>query len=259
MNFALEVRHGSEVVRAFSEQLRAAIASAGGKVVEGDEERPDLVLAVGGDGTVLAAAQRALANDVPVLGFNLGTMGFLAEAEPADLDAVISRLFAGDYQVSERMTVKATVDGVSATGVNDVVVEKVDSQRLIHLDVSVDDEHFLTYRADGLIVATPTGSTAYSFSARGPLVDPTLSALILTPVAAHSLFDRSLVMPPGSRLSIVVGRDRPVKVTVDKIDMGHLGAGRTVEIEQGDWPVRFVRFRPRPFPRLITDKFGLDR
>jgi len=219
----------------------------------------DLVLAVGGDGTVLAAAQRALASDVPVLGFNLGTMGFLAEAEPDDLDQVITRLLGGDFEVSERMTVKATVDGVSATGVNDVVVEKVDSQRLIHLDVAVDDEHFLTYRADGLIVATPTGSTAYSFSARGPLVDPVLSALILTPVAAHSLFDRTLVIPASSRLSIVVGKDRPVKVTVDKIDMGHLGAGRTVEIEQGERPVRFARFRPRPFPRLITDKFGLDR
>ena len=227
-------------------------------MVEDDGERPDLILAVGGDGTVLAAAQRALTNDVPVLGFNLGTMGFLAEAEPDDLDPVITRLFAGDYEVSERMTIKATVDDASATGVNDVVVEKVDSQRLIHLDVWVDGEHFLTYRADGLIVATPTGSTAYSFSARGPLVDPVLSALILTPVAAHSLFDRTW-SSPGSRLSIVVGSDRPVKVTVDKIDMGHLGAGRTVEIEQGERPVRFVRFRPRPFPRLITDKFGLDR
>jgi NAD+ kinase len=259
MNFALEVRQRSEVVGAFAEKLREAIASAGGKVVEDEGERPDLVLAVGGDGTVLAAAQRALTNDVPILGFNLGTMGFLAEAEPTDLDQVITRLLAGDYEVSERMTVKATIDDASVTGVNDVVVEKVDSQRLIHLDVSVDDERFLTYRADGLIVATPTGSTAYSFSARGPLVDPVLNALILTPVAAHSLFDRTLVLPPASRLSIMVGRDRPVKVTVDKIDMGHLGAGRTVEIEQGERPMRFVRFRPRPFPRLITDKFGLDR
>lgn len=257
MKFALEVRHGPENARVFADKLRASIESAGGTVAEDGAETPDMVLAVGGDGTVLAAAQHALAHDVPVLGFNLGTVGFLAEAEPENLDLVIGRLLAGDYEVAERMTVKATVDGDSATGVNDVVVEKVDSQRLIHLDVSVNDEHFLTYRADGLIVATPTGSTAYSFSARGPLVDPVLSALILTPVAAHSLFDRTLVLPGNSKLSIVVGRDRPVKVTVDKIDMGHLGAGRTVEIEQGVRPVGFVRFRPRPFPRLITDKFGL--
>jgi NAD+ kinase len=156
------------------------------------------------------------------------------------------------------MTVTATVNGKSVTGVNDVVVEKVDSQRLIHLDVSVDGAHFLTYRADGLIIATPTGSTAYSFSARGPLVDPVLGALILTPVAAHSLFDRTLVLSPETRLTIEVVRDRPVKVTVDKTGMGNLGEGDRVEVEQGQRPVRFVRLRRRPFSKLLTDKFGLS-
>jgi len=184
-------------------------------------------------------------------------MGFLAEAEPDDLVEAVDRLMTGDYELSERLTVTATVNGEAVTGVNDVVVEKVDSQRLIHLDVSVDGAHFLTYRADGLIIATPTGSTAYSFSARGPLVDPAVNALILTPVAAHSLFDRTLVLRPETRLSIQVVRDRPVKVTVDKIDMGLLGEGEKVEVEQGLRPVRFVRFRHRTFSGLITDKFGL--
>jgi NAD+ kinase len=155
------------------------------------------------------------------------------------------------------MTVRATVNGESATGVNDVVVEKIDSQRLIHLDVAVNGQHFLTYRADGLIVATPTGSTAYSFSAGGPLVDPDLSALILTPVAAHSLFDRTLVLPPETRLQVRVGRDRPVKVTVDKTNMGHLGTGEIVEIERGNRSVQFVKFRRRPFTGLLTEKFEL--
>jgi NAD+ kinase len=258
LKFALEVRHGPENARAFAEKLRASIASAGGEVIgHGEDGAPDFVLAVGGDGTVLAAAQRAIVHDVPLLGFNLGTMGFLAEAEPDDLVEAVDRLMAGDYELAERMTVTATVKGESVTGVNDVVVEKVDSQRLIHLDVSVDGAHFLTYQADGLIIATPTGSTAYAFSARGPLVDPVLNALILTPVAAHSLFDRTLVLPPETRLSVQVVRDRPVKVTVDKIDMGHLGEGETVEVEEGRRPVRFVRFRHRPFSGLITDKFGL--
>jgi NAD+ kinase len=257
MKFALEVRQGPENALVFSEKLRASIATVGGEVLDGTE-KPDVVIAVGGDGTVLAAAQTALAHDVPVLGFNLGTMGFLAEAEPEDLEWVLERLIAGDYDVAERMTIRATVSGQTATGVNDVVVEKVDSQRLIHLDVAVNGERFVTYRADGLIVATPTGSTAYSFSARGPLVDPDLDAMILTPVAAHSLFDRTLVLPAGSRLSIVVQRDRPVKVTVDKIDMGHLTAGLTVDIEQGERPARFVRFGQRSFPGLVKEKFGLD-
>lgn len=259
MKFSLEVRHGPENARAFAEKLRATITAAGAEVLDrGSADKPDFVLAVGGDGTVLAAAQQALRHDVPLLGFNLGTTGFLAEAEPDDMVEAIDRLMNGDFESVEQMTVAATVNDETATGVNDVVVEKVDSQRLIHLDVSVDGAHFLTYRADGLIIATPTGSTAYSFSARGPLVDPSLDALILTPVAAHSLFDRTLVLPAHTRLSIVVQRDRPVKVTVDKVDMGHLGEGQMVEIEEGRRPVRFVRFKHRPFSRLVTDKFGLS-
>ena len=257
MKVSLEVRHGPENARLFAETLGNAIVAAGGEVVDSSVQPPDVVLAVGGDGTMLAATQKALAHDVPILGFNLGTMGFLAEAEPSELDAVITRLLAGDFRIAERMTITATVDGVSATGVNDVIVEKVDSQRLIHLDVAVDDAPFLTYRADGLVVATPTGSTAYSFSARGPLIDPILEAMILTPVAAHSLFDRTLVLPPSTRLSIKVVRDRPVKVTVDKIDMGHLVSGKTVQIERGSRPARFVRFHDRPFTQTITEKFGL--
>jgi len=258
LKFSLEVRHGPENARAFAEKLRTSIASAGGEVIDpGDSRAPDFVLAVGGDGTVLAAAQRAIVHDVPLLGFNLGTIGFLAEAEPDDLVEAVDRLMTGDYELSERLTVTATVNGEAVTGVNDVVVEKVDSQRLIHLDVSVDGAHFLTYQADGLIIATPTGSTAYAFSARGPLVDPVLNALILTPVAAHSLFDRTLVLPPETRLSVQVVRDRPVKVTVDKIDMGHLVSGKTVQIERGSRPARFVRFHYRPFTQTITEKFGL--
>jgi NAD+ kinase len=257
LRFSLEVRQGPENVRAFAGTLADALTAVGGVVVDSKTEAPDVVLAVGGDGTMLAATQQALAHDVPILGFNLGTMGFLAEAETVELDAVVKRLVTGDYRLAERMTVTATVGGVSATGVNDVVVEKVDSQRLIHLDVAVDGSHFLTYRADGLIVATPTGSTGYSFSARGPLVDPRLSAVILAPVAAHSLFDRTLVLPPETRLSITVRQDRPVKVTVDKIDMGHLATGSTVEIERGSRPARFIKLHERPFTRIVTDKFGL--
>ena len=257
MKFSLEVRHGPEEARAFAETLRESIVSLGGEVVDSKQSSPDLVLAVGGDGTMLAGTQQALAHDVPILGFNLGTMGFLAEAETADVKAVVKRLIAGDYDTAQRMTVTATVNGQSVTGVNDVVVEKVDSQRLIHLDVAVNGAHFLTYRADGLIVATPTGSTAYSFSAGGPLVDPDLSALILTPVAAHSLFDRTLVLPPATKLAITVGSDRPVKVTVDKMGLGHLGSAQTVEIERGVHDAQFVRLRRRPFTGLLTEKFGL--
>lgn len=257
MRFTLEVRQTSDMVRAFADELVRVIKGAGGEVVDPGGEDPEMVLAVGGDGTMLAATQTALAHDVPILGFNLGTVGFLAEAEPAEMEEVVDRLLGGRFTVIERMTVTATVGGATTTGVNDVIVEKVDSQRLIHLDVVVDGERFITYRADGLIVSTPTGSTAYSFSAGGPLVDPGLEALILTPVAAHSLFDRTLVFAPHAEIEVRVSRDRPVKVTVDKTDMGHLAEGNVVRIRRGSRPARFVTFGRRSFPRLLTDKFGL--
>ena len=258
MRFALEVRHGRVAAEAFSDRLVAAIEAAGGEVVTSDDETPDIVVAVGGDGTMLWAVRTALSHDVPVIGFNLGTVGFLAEAEPEDLDAVVARLISGDFGVDERMTVSASIDGVSATGVNDVVVEKIDSQRLVSLEVTIDGERFVTYRADGLILATPTGSTAYSFSARGPLMDPALDAIILTPVAAHSLFDRPLVLPADTTIEVKVDSDRPVNVTVDKSDLGEIGESEKAIITRGANPARFITLGGRRFSGTVKDKFGLD-
>jgi NAD+ kinase len=246
----------------FAADLTNVIEKAGAEVVgtgaAADGEAPDMVLAVGGDGTMLAAVRLALAYDVPVLGFNLGTLGFLTEAEPGDLEKVIARILEGDYTTEDRMTVTATVDGVAASGVNDVVVEKLDSQRLVALAVSIDGAEFMTYRADGLIVATPTGSTAYAFSAGGPLVDPSLDALILTPVASHSLFDRAMVLPADSEIEVRVALDRSIHVTVDKNDLGHLAGGELVMIQRGDQRARFVTLDRRPFAGLVKSKFALS-
>lgn len=255
MKFALEVRSGRVAATQFAEELIGRIEKGGGAIV--DDDRPDVVLAVGGDGTMLAAVRRSMAWDVPVLGFNLGTLGFLANAEPGEIESVVERLLSGSFEIENRTTVAATVGGVTANGLNDVVVEKVDSTRLVSLDVSVDGEPFVTYQADGLVVATPTGSTAYSFSARGPLVDPRVDALVMTPVAAHSLFDRPLVLPTDSRIEVRVARDRVVKVNVDKSELGELGEDETVTITRGDRPARFVVLTNRPFPGLVKEKFRL--
>lgn len=227
-------------------------------MVADPDSKPDMVVAVGGDGTMLAAVNRSVAWDVPVLGFNLGTLGFLAAAEPSDVGQVVHRLVQGDYEIEERTTVRASAGEATAVGINDVVVEKVDSTRLVSLDVDIDGSPFVTYRADGLIVATPTGSTAYSFSAGGPLVDPAVDALVVTPVASHSLFDRALVISGDSELTITVRRDRYVKVNVDKTELGQLGDGETVTIHKGDVPAKFVRLEPRSFAGLVREKFGLS-
>lgn len=258
MRFALHVREGRPATQEFADRLAEEIESTGGEVLGDSDGHPEMVLAVGGDGTMLAAVQSAVAFDVPVLGFNLGTLGFLTEAEPEDLTAVVKRLVDGDFDVQTRLTVKANIGGVSAVGVNDVVVEKVDSTRLVSLTVVVDGVEFATYRADGLIIATPTGSTAYSFSAGGPVVDPSVEALVLTPVASHSLFDRSVVLPAHSDIQLTARTDRLVRVNVDKTDLGQISEGERVDICRGERPVRFVTFGSTTFPGLVRQKFRLD-
>lgn len=258
MKFALHVRSGRPGTAEFADRLTAEIDKSGGAVVDDPEVLPDMVIAVGGDGTMLGAVQRAVAWDVPVLGFNLGTLGFLAEAEPGDLTEVVKRLTSMDFEVESRLTVAASIGGVKAVGINDVVVEKIDTTRLVSLSVTIDGTQFADYRADGLIIATPTGSTAYSFSAGGPIVDPHVDALVLTPVASHSLFDRSLVLPADGAIEVTVRRDRLVRVNVDKTDLGQIGGGETVRIVRGDRPAQFVTFGTRTFPGLVRQKFGLD-
>ena len=258
MRVALQVRAARPAAEQFSKRLADELQAAGVVVSTEPGVAADLVIAVGGDGTMLAAVQDALQWDVPVVGFNLGTLGFLTAAEPGDLTTVVRRLVGGDYEVDERLTVTAAVGGNSARGVNDVVVEKVDSTRLVSLSVVIDGIEFTTYRADGLIIATPTGSTAYAFSAGGPIVDPDVEALVLIPVASHALFDRSIVLPPDSRIDVTVATDRAVRVNVDKSDLGEIGDGDTVEVRAGERPARFVSFGGSPFPRLVREKFGLS-
>jgi NAD+ kinase len=257
MKFALEVRSGRPAALEFAENFSRHVEQLGGSVTADVEEVADIVIAVGGDGTMLGAARRSLAWDVPVLGFNLGTLGFLAGAEPSEMEDVVERLISGDFQVEHRTTVQATVGSVTVVGVNDVVVEKVDSTRLVSLRVAIDGQDFVSYRADGLVVATPTGSTAYSFSAGGPLVDPRVQALVMTPVASHSLFDKPMVLPADAAIEMAVASDRLVKVNVDKTDLGELGEGEKVEIRKGLRPARFVSFATHTFPATVKEKFDL--
>ncbi len=257
MRFALETRAGRPSIDEFTDLLTQVIIANGAEVVADRETRPDMVLAVGGDGTMLAAVQRSVAWDVPVLGFNLGTLGFLAAAEPSELEDVVKRLVGDEFDTEDRTTVAASIGEATAVGINDVVVEKIDSTRLVSLDVDIDGVSFATYRADGLIVATPTGSTAYSFSAGGPLVDPAVDSLVITPVASHSLFDRALVIPGGREIVVTVSRDRSVKVNVDKTELGQLGNGESVTIRRGVVPARFVHLEGPSFAGLVREKFGL--
>ncbi|HVR31697.1 MAG TPA: NAD(+)/NADH kinase [Acidimicrobiia bacterium] len=251
---------GTPEADAYAEAFIAAAAAAGMSAAPlNPNTNVELVVAVGGDGTVLEAAHAAVIRGVPVVGVNLGTIGFLAEAEPEELDETVANLAEGRFGIEERNTIEVTLpDGTKGLGINDVVVEKIDSQRLVVLDVEVDGEHFLRHRADGLVVATSTGSTAYSFSAGGPLMDPRVDGILVTPVAPHSLFDRSLVIPANSVVAITVADDRPVRVSSDGRELGSMNEGDRAVIGPGPTPAEFVRMRREGFPSRVTRKFRLN-
>jgi NAD+ kinase len=222
----------------------------------------DVVISLGGDGTMLRAVDLAYEAGVPVLGVNVGQLGYLTEIEPDDFDAALDRLIAGSYEVAERMVLSVEVESAgSASGrwfaLNEAVLEKVHAGRLVRLEVDVNGAPFTSYAADGVIVATPTGSTAYSFSARGPIVSPRLRCLLLTPVSPHMLFDRSLVLAAEETLRFTVCDDRSVVLTLDGRELGELGAGDAVSCTGGPRPARIVTLGPRDFHQILKAKFGL--
>ncbi len=222
-------------------------------------EELELIVGIGGDGTLMRAAHIAHELCVPVIGINLGTVGYLTEVEPENVDEMLRRLSIGDLDTQVRMTVAAELpDGSVLHGINDVVMEKVLSQRLVQISVEVDDEFFTTFRSDGLIIATPLGSTAYSLSAGGPIVDPELDVLILTPVAPHSLMNRPTVFTPASRLRFTVATERQVRVNLDGHVGGILEEGESVVVRAGERGVEFLTMGIHPFPQAVRHQFGLD-
>ncbi|HEX6420261.1 MAG TPA: NAD(+)/NADH kinase [Acidimicrobiales bacterium] len=234
----------------------------------------DLALSVGGDGTMLRTVDLVAGEGVPVVGVNVGQLGYLTEVEPPGLRMALKRFLAGSYEVEERMLLqvsiesaqalaepgvsRARVDGESVLGLNEAVLEKTPMGHTVRLGVSIDGEPFTPYAADGLIVATPTGSTAYAFSARGPIVEPTHRCLLMTPVSPHMLFDRSLVLAPDARVRIEVTGDRDATLSVDGHNLGTLRRGDAITCTAAAGTARFVTFGPRNFLRILKTKFGLS-
>ena len=223
----------------------------------------DLVISLGGDGTMLRAIDQAYQSGVAVLGVNVGQMGYLTEVEPSELDGALERLLAGDYHVESRMMLDVTVRSAGGAGghwyaLNETVLEKARTGHMARLEVGINGAFFTTYAADALIVATPTGSTAYSFSARGPIVSPRHRCLLLTPVSPHMLFDRALVLDAAEEVGITVTGPFGAVMTVDGREVGHLDPGDVVTCTAADKPARVVSFAPRDFHQILKAKFGLS-
>ena len=217
----------------------------------------DLVVAIGGDGTVLKAVRLGRDTGAPIYGINAGRLGYLADALPDDLPIFLDRMASGEWFTTKRMLLAASINGAPPiVGLNDVVVEKVENQRTVRLGISIDGEPFINYPADGVVVATATGSTAYNLSAGGPLIDPALDVLVMTPVAPHYLFSRGMVFPPHRRLRFEVMEDRTAGVGVDGREITIMRPGDWIEVK-GAGHVTFACFAERSFPASVKQKFSL--
>jgi len=226
----------------------------------------ELMVVLGGDGTILRGTEWALAAGLPLLGVNLGHVGFLAEAESSEIDSIVKHIVTGSYRVEERSTVQVTLRACASGevvwtsyAINEVSVEKAARERMLEVLVEVDGRPLSRWACDGVLVATPTGSTAYAFSAGGPVIWPGVDALLLVPLSAHALFARPLVLGPTSTVVVELIDTAATHAVVwcDGRRSADLQAGMEIEVRQGPHKLRLARLSEAPFTDRLVNKFGL--
>ncbi len=224
----------------------------------------DVLVVLGGDGTFLRAAQAVAVDDVPLLGVNLGKVGFLSKAEQHELEPVLAQLVRGDFTLRERMALAGSIlpggrpSTETFTALNDIVVARGALARVVRLDVSIDESHLATFVSDGLVVASPTGSTGYSFSAGGPILDPQSRNLVVTPIAGYLSAIRSIVVSPRQVVRCRVVDALEALVSIDGREDRRLAVGDVVEVRALDRPIRFVEpTGALPFWDLLRTKVEL--
>jgi len=252
------------------DQLRRLVSSHGAEIlVCADLDNPsqdqvseetlvrdaEIVIALGGDGTILRAASLVQSSSTPILGVNLGRLGFLADSAPEELEDAIGRLIEGDYRVEDRLALKASVGDIEAFALNEVVIEKGVLARLIEIKTWIGDVSVSSFWGNGLIVSTPTGSTSYSLSAGGPVLHPSLESLVITPICPHSLSQRPLVVPADQQVYVqVVAEHADFMLTADGGTVKDMTPEDRVTICRSDRPVRLINLQGLSFYELLRRK-----
>ena len=217
-----------------------------------------LVLVLGGDGTMLSVANDVSKRNIPVIGVNLGRLGFLAEIEQDELERGIDELFSGAYRVEERMMLEAYLtNGETKNALNDIVITRANSfLKTLELDVYIDGEYVDNFKADGIIISSPTGSTAYSLSAGGPIVDPSLETVIITPICPHKMYCRTIIAPPDKTITIkhkASSNDTAV-VAADSVILGKLHADESITIKEASVKMKLIRLNGHQFFGALQKK-----
>lgn len=219
----------------------------------------DFLITLGGDGTILSASHIAASRGTPILGVHMGHFGFIAEARRQDFPVALDDVLEGRCRVEDRIMVRGTVfrDGMevySAVGLNDAVISKGAQARMLHIETAFGDDVLATYPADGVIVATPTGSTAYALSAGGPLIGPTVEALLVAPICPHTLSARPLVIPAGETVRLTVRGDGEVLFILDSTDLFRLESGDRVEVRIAECTTRILTLGLTSFYRKVRQR-----
>jgi NAD+ kinase len=252
---AIVVHSGNPRSVELASELAGWLSRRGIEVVE---ERPNLVLALGGDGTMLRAARLAHKEDALVLGVNFGSLGYLPEVEAGDEIKALERVFDGAHGIEERMMLLCEHGAEHYIGLNEVLVERSSRRRLVRLAVRIGGEHLSTFNADGVIVATPTGSTAYALSAGGPIVDPRAPCLLVVPVSPHMIFSRPLVLHPDQVVEIIVDEEGlSAALSLDGALGCDLDPGARLVVRRHPRPLKLVKLSGPAFIERLRAKLNL--
>lgn len=252
------IQHDDDVADEFGGDLLAVLTELG-------EPTPEVIMVLGGDGTILRAAELNYGSRVPIVGVNLGHVGFLAEAEREGLTSVVERIAAGDLQAEERAVAEIEVllpgetEPLVGWALNEVSIEKAERQGLVEVGIEVDREPLSSFGCDGIIVATPTGSTAYAFSFGGPIMWPDVAGIMLIPMAAHALFARPLIVGNRSSFRVVLLDSSPLSaiLTCDGRRSIELPQGSIIDVKLSPQPLMFGRLSAAPFTDRLVRKFNL--
>ena len=233
-----------------------------------DEEHIDVAISIGGDGTLLGLCRTMARKGVPVCGVNIGRLGFLADIEPEELEVCLMKIVNKEYMIENRLMLAGYIKHDENTrcagyAVNDIVVSKSGVSRMLHFGLEVNDLAVNNYQSDGLIISTPTGSTAYSLSAGGPILNPKVKAIILTPICPHSFYIRPMVIDEDSVIKVnilnIISIEHGVRLTFDGQVSMRLEPGDKVQITKADFPAQIVRFKNKNFYKTLNDKLCVSR
>ncbi|MBI3873763.1 MAG: NAD(+)/NADH kinase [Arcobacter sp.] len=219
-------------------------------------QKCDFLVTIGGDGTLISVARRSIDFNKPILGINLGTLGFLTSVLPEELDTFLENFLNNDYTIDERMMINASINNTQTIAFNDIVIKSKSVTHMVNIDAFIDNKKFNSYYGDGLVISTPTGSTAYNLSSGGPVVYPLTDAFIVTPISAHSLTQRPIVLPSDFEIVLTTNDSDGAIVLIDGQDMYELKKSEIVKVKIAPLKSKLIRAKERDYFSVLNQKLN---